>query len=89
MFTKAGVNVRGARVLYHARVSMAGSTLWRWGFMCQWPTGEVAWGSRSRVCWPEVVRIHSVIRIMQYGDRWPIDLEPAARVRYMALWNGR
>jgi hypothetical protein len=56
MFTKAGFR-RDYKCLGHARVGMLGGRGIADGVLLQWPNGETAWGSRTRIVWPDQVVI--------------------------------
>ena len=84
MFTQAGFSVAGARRVAWARVSRLGRSGIVWGFLVRWPCGDLAWGSRTQVCWPEKVRIHSLLDGPAPGPHWPLDPEDGAR-EWLAL----
>lgn len=64
MFTQAGFNRRG-RAVCRAQVSrIEGGTrqtefAYLWHFAC----GDYAYASRTQLCWPHLVRIHSLFEI--------------------------
>lgn len=58
MFTQAGFR-RDYQVIGRGDVSMIGRSGIVPGVLLRWPTGDVAWGSRTRIVWPEHVHIHA------------------------------
>ncbi len=62
MFTRAGFS-RRFRVICAARVSRLGRSGIVTGHLLRWPCGDVAWGSRTQICWPHQVHIHSYFHV--------------------------
>lgn len=58
MFTQAGFR-RDYKAIAHARVSIIGRTGIVDAVLLQWPTGDIAWGSRTQIVWPERVALHA------------------------------
>jgi len=67
MFTRADFS-RRFRVICTARVSrLSRSGVFTGGvvtaYLLRWPCGEIAWGSRTQIVWPEHVHIHGYFRV--------------------------
>ncbi len=58
MFIQAGFR-RDYRIIARCRVSTLYGSAVVDGFLMRWPTGDVAWGSRTRIEWPERVVLHT------------------------------
>lgn len=72
MFTQAGFRpISGA--ICRALVSRLGRSGVVPGWLVRWPSGDVAWGSRTQVVWPEHVHIHSFFHV---SAGVPIDFSP-------------
>ena len=66
MFTQAGFS-RIYRVICAARISRLGRSGIVSGYLVRWPSGDVAWGSRTQIVWPEHVYIHGFFHVAGAG----------------------
>lgn len=58
MFTQAGFR-RDYECIGRGDVSIIGSSGITTGILLRWPSGDVAWASRTRIVWAEHVAIHA------------------------------
>ncbi len=95
MFTQPGFNLRRVRTLGWARVSLTGKSGIVWAKLTIWPSGDIAWVSSTRVCWPERVHVHSILRpgprSRWWGESWSVDLKRKGYnlERWNAQWEER
>lgn len=62
MFTRAGFS-RIFRIMCAARVSRLGRSGIASAYLVRFACGDMAWGSRTQICWPHQVHIHSYFHV--------------------------